>query len=176
MVSQSIFNQILLGYGREAELEADTLGLINAYQAGYDPTQMIKFLRGLKVKEMMTGQTYHSFQSTHPDTRDRIIRAEDMAGSLIRKNGKIELFTKRYLSHISGLDYGGKRNTEDRRIYRKKEFIDLYRVKDGDTFDSIAKQQLGDIKKAMDIATLNNRSQKEKLKHGEIIKLVRERS
>jgi predicted Zn-dependent protease len=176
MVSQSIFNQILLGYGREAELEADTLGLINAYQTGYDPTQMSNFLRGLKFKEMMTGQTYHSFQSTHPDTRDRIIRAEDMASSLVRKNKKIELHREKYLSHIAGLKYGGKRNLMDKRLYRKKEFIDLYRVKEGDTFDSIAEQQLGEKKRAMDIAILNNRSLKEQLKPGETIKLVRERS
>ena len=176
MVSQSIFNQILLGYGREAELEADTLGLINAYQAGYDPAQMTKFLRGLKFKEMMTGQTYHSFQSTHPDTRDRIIRVEDMANSLVRKSRKVELFTERYLSHIAGLEYGGRRSRSDRKIYRKKEFIDLYRVKEGDTFVSIAEQQLGDKKRAMDIAVLNNRRQREQLKPGEIIKLVRERS
>jgi predicted Zn-dependent protease len=164
-----------LGYGREAELEADTLGLINAYQAGYDPTQMIKFLQGLKFKDMMSGQTYHSFRATHPETRDRIIRAEDMANSLFRKNRKVKLYTKRYLSHIVGLKYGGKRNTEDKRLYRKKEFIDIYKVKDGDTFDSIAEQQLGDKKKAMDITILNNRRQNDQLKRGEIIKLVRER-
>ena len=176
MVSQLIFNQILLGYGKEAELEADTLGLINAYQTGYDPIQMTKFLRGLKFKEMISGQTYHSFQATHPDTRDRIIRAEDMANSLVRKNKKIELFRENYLSHIAGLKYGGKRNVMDKRLYRKKEFIDLYRVKEGDTFDSIAEQQLGEKKRAMDIAILNNRSLKKQLKPGETIKLVRERS
>jgi predicted Zn-dependent protease len=176
MVSQSIFNQILLGYGKEAELEADTLGLINAYQAGYDPIQMTKFLRGLKFKEMISGQAYHSFQATHPDTRDRIIRAEDMANSLLRKNKKVELFRENYLSHIAGLKYGGKRNVMDKRLYRKKEFIDLYRVKEGDTFDSIAEQQLGEKKRALDIAILNNHSLKKQLKPGETIKLVRERS
>jgi predicted Zn-dependent protease len=176
MVSRSIFNQILLGYGKEAELEADTLGLINAYQTGYDPIQMIKFLRGLKFKEMISGHTYHSFQATHPDTRDRIIRAEDMANSLVRKNKKIELFKENYLSHIAGIKYGGKRNVMDKRLYRKKKFIDLYRVKEGDTFDSIAEQQLGEKKRAMDIAILNNRSLKKQLKPGETIKLVRERS
>ena len=176
MVSQSLFNQILLGYGRKAELEADTLGLLNAFQSAYDPTQMIKFLRGLKFKEMMSGQTYHSFQATHPDTRDRIIRAEDMAHSLLSRGKKVNLFAERYLSHIAGLEYGGKRNVADRRPYRKKEFIDLYRVKEGDTFDSIAENQLGNIKKAMDIAVLNNRRQNDRLKPGELLKIVRERS
>lgn len=175
MVSQALSNQILLGYGREAELEADALGLLNAHQANYDPAQMLNFLRGLKFKEMMSGQTYHSFQATHPDTRHRIIRAENMAISLNQKNSKVELYTKRYLSHIAGLEYGGKRNLMDRRSYQKKEFVDLYTIKDGDTFDSIAEQELGSKKKVMDIAVLNNRRQFAHLKPGEIIKIVRER-
>lgn len=175
MVSQSLFNQILLGYGREAELEADALGLLNAFQTGYDPREMIHFLRGLKFKEMMSGQTYHSFQATHPETKNRIIRAEDMANSLVRKNKKVEQDKKRYLSHIAGLRYGGKRNLMDKRLYRKKEFIDLYTAKEGDTFDSIAEKQLGNKKKAMDISVLNNRRSYDKLEPGEIIKLVRER-
>lgn len=175
MVSQTIFQQILLGYGREAELEADALGLLNAYQTGYDPRQMVKFLHGLKFKAMMAGQSYHSFQATHPETKERIIRAEDMANSLVRRSGKVEPFKKRYLFHIAGLEYGGKRHLEDKKRYRKKQFIDLYTVKEGDTFDSIAEHQLGNKNKAMDIAILNNRRQYEKLKPGEIIKLVRER-
>ncbi len=175
MVSQALSSQILLGYGREAELESDALGLLNAYQSGYDPKQLINFLRGLKFKEMMTGQTYHSFQSTHPETKNRIIRAEDMAFSLARKNGKMELYKERFFSHIAGLDYGGKRNLLDRRRYRNKEYIDLYTVKKEDTFDSIAKQEYGSNKKAMDIAVLNSRRLHDKLNAGEIIKLVRKR-
>lgn len=175
MVSQSIFSQILLGYGRKAELEADALGLLNANQIGYDSRKMVKFLYGLKFKEMISGQTYHSFQSTHPETRSRIIRAEDMANSLVRKNKDVKLFVGRFLSHIAGLEFGGKRNKMDKRYYPKTEYIDLYTAKKGDTFDSIAEQQLGSKKKAMDIAVLNNRRQYEKLEPGEIIKLIREK-
>lgn len=175
MVSRTLSNQILLGYGREAELEADVLGLLNASQAGYDPTQMAKFLKGLRYKEMLAGQTYHSFQSTHPDTRDRIIRAEDMAYSLARGNTKKKLYSNRFLSHIAGLKYGGKRNIRDKRIYRKEKFIDLYTVQPGDSFETIAREQLGDSKKEMDIAVLNNRRQKDRLKPGETIKIVRQK-
>lgn len=175
MVSQSIFNQILLGYGREAELEADAFGLLNAFQIGYDPREMIKFLYGLKFKEMMSGHIYHSFQSTHPDTRERIIKAEAMADALFRKNKKVSLHGRSFLSHIAGLEYGGKRNLLDKRNYPSKQFIDLYTSKEGDTFDSIAEQQLGNKNKAMEITVLNNRRQYDKLKPGEIIKLIRER-
>jgi len=175
MVSQSIFSQILLGYGRQAELEADALGLLNAHQVGYDSREMIKFLRGLKFKEMMSGQTYHSFQATHPETRNRIIRAEDIAISLSGKNKNVGLFAEGYLSHVAGLEYGGKRSYMDKKPYRKRKFIDLYRTKEGDTFVSIAEKQLGSKKKAMEISVLNNRRQSEKLKSGEIIKLIRER-
>ena len=46
ILSSQMFNQINLGYGRDAELESDAHGLLSAYQAGYDPRSMVDFLKG----------------------------------------------------------------------------------------------------------------------------------
>ena len=112
IVSSQMFNQINLGYGRDAELESDAHGLLSAYEAGYDPRSMVDFLKGLRQHEMMSGQAYHSFQATHPDTKERIIKTGSLSESIInRKNKSVTKNRKVYLNHIQGLSFGGKKHT-----------------------------------------------------------------
>ncbi len=56
----------------------------------------------------------------------------------------------------------------------KKEYIDIYKVKKGDTFQSIAVSQLNDVKKDRDIAVLNGKKVDQKLDEGELLKIVKE--
>ncbi|MFQ5816574.1 MAG: M48 family metallopeptidase [Terriglobia bacterium] len=62
-----------LKFSRNAEREADFLGLQYSYKAGYDPVAMIDFLERLKqgAESKVAG-----IFSSHPMTRDRIRRAE----------------------------------------------------------------------------------------------------
>ena len=57
-----------LPHSREAELEADQVGLINLRQAGYAPIGMITFMKKLTQK----GGSPPAFLSTHPATSQRV--------------------------------------------------------------------------------------------------------
>jgi len=61
-----------LKFSRNAEREADFLGLQYTYKAGYDPVAMVDFLERLKQKEK--GRVPAIF-SSHPMTKNRIQRA-----------------------------------------------------------------------------------------------------
>ena len=173
LVSSQMFNQINLGYGRAAELESDAHGLLTAYQAGYDPRSMVDFLKGLRQQEIMSGQAYHSFQATHPDTKERIIKTGSLSESIINREKKpITKNRKKYLDHILGLSFGGKKHRGDRKNYKKK-YIDIYEVQPGDTFQSIATKELGDEREDLTIAVMNGKRLEDSLKPGEFLKLVR---
>jgi len=67
-----------LKFGRDAEREADMLGIEYQYAAGYDPTAFVDFFEKLEVE----GKEPHNFVArafmTHPMTDDRVRRAESM--------------------------------------------------------------------------------------------------
>ena len=75
----------------------------------------------------MTGQSYHSFQATHPDTKDRVIKADLMASSLERGKKNLTFNREVYLSKIKGLEYGGKPREKRIKNY-KPQYIDIYEV------------------------------------------------
>jgi predicted Zn-dependent protease len=172
-VSTAMFQQINLGYGREAELESDAQGMLTATESGYKPVGIVKFLKNLRRQEIMTGQSYHSFQASHPDTKDRVIKADLLASSVERNKKGLKLNREVYLSKIKGLVYGGK--TGGRKVRNDKpQYIDIYKVRPGDTFQSIAKKELGDIKLDLDISVLNGRKESSQPVPGELIKLIRD--
>ena len=171
-VSSAIFQQINLGYGREAELESDAQGMMNAADAGYQPTSMASFLRNLRKQEIMSGQAYHSFQASHPETKERIIKADLMASSLSHRYSKLQSKQGNFLSHLQGLVYGGREDSEDKRRY-KPQYLEIYTVQEGDTLENIALRELGDKRYALDIAVLNGRKESVAIRPGELLKLVR---
>ena len=173
MVSTQMFNQINLGYGRDAELESDAHGLLSAYEAGYDPRSMVDFLKNLRQHEMMTGQAYHSFQATHPETKERVIRTGTLSQTIVnRSSNQVATYRKNYLDHIRGLAFGGKSHNGDFKSYKEKH-IDIYVVQPGDTFSSIALKELGDDKEDLTIAVLNGKRLKDPLQPGELLKIIR---
>ena len=173
ILSSQLFNQINLGYGRDAELESDAHGLLTAYQAGYDPRSMVDFLTGLRQQEIMSGQAYHSFQASHPDTKERIIKTRSLSESIINRERKaITKNRKEYLNHIHGISFGGKRHRGDRKNHKKK-YVDIYVVQPGDTFKSIAIKELGDEREDQTIAVMNGMRLEDSLKPGELLKVVR---
>lgn len=173
LVSGAMFQQINLGYGREAELESDAQGMLTSTESGYHPVGIVKFLKNLRRQEIMTGQAYHSFQATHPDTKDRVIKAGLMADSVERKNSGLIFKRGEFLSKIKGMVYGGKLRGKTKKNYTP-QYIDVYEVQAGDTFQSIAEKELGDRKLDLDISVLNGRRESSQPIPGESIKLIRD--
>ena len=97
-VSTALFQQINMGYGREAELESDSQGMLNSVEAGYHPISMVNFLKNLRKQEVMSGQAYHGFQASHPETKERIVKAGTFALSLSQKYTASIINRKIYLS------------------------------------------------------------------------------
>ncbi len=66
-----------LKFSRNAEREADSLGLQYLYASGYDPVALVDFLERLKsrAKDDENGGIARLF-STHPMTKDRVVTAE----------------------------------------------------------------------------------------------------
>lgn len=58
-------------HSRQAEYEADQLGLENLRQAGYAPSAMVSFM-----KKLMGTSPLPTFLSTHPATGDRVTRLQ----------------------------------------------------------------------------------------------------
>ncbi len=73
-----------LKFSRNAEREADLLGLQYQYAAGYDPSEFVQFFEKVHA---MAKQQKHSFVSklfsTHPMTEDRIKRAQQEIAAML---------------------------------------------------------------------------------------------
>lgn len=65
-----------LKFSRDAEREADLLGLEYQYAAGYDPTAFVDFFEKLESQEKIRQNFMARAFSTHPMNADRIRRAE----------------------------------------------------------------------------------------------------
>ncbi|MBT5375203.1 MAG: M48 family metalloprotease [Nitrospinaceae bacterium] len=171
-ISSAMSQQIILGYGRDAEIESDQQGILNSKEAGYSPYGMSNFLKSLRRKEIMSGQSYHSFQASHPDTRDRMVKAHLLAGRMTEAEESVNSYRDRYLNTIRGLKYKGQRNARDNKNYKDK-YIDFYIVQQGDTFQSIAEKEMGSKQKDLDISVLNGRKEASQPRPGELLKIVR---
>jgi predicted Zn-dependent protease len=171
-VSTALFQQINLGYGREAEIESDEHGILSGSEAGYNSHGMANFLKSLRRKEIMSGQSYHSFQASHPETKDRVVKAGLLAERMKTESTEANFFQSRYLNQIRGLVYEGKKHPKDLKRYKPK-YIDIYEVKHGDSFQTIAKKELGDKRKDLGLTVLNGRRESSQPKPGELIKIIR---
>ena len=67
-----------LKFGRDAEREADMLGIEYQYAAGYDPTAFVDFFEKLEVEQKEPHNFVARAFMTHPMTDDRVRRAESM--------------------------------------------------------------------------------------------------
>ena len=133
---------------------------------------MANFLKSLRRKEIFSGQSYHSFQASHPETKDRIIKAGLLASRIRPYYSNDKMIRRRYLNQIRGLIYEGKKSPMDTKRY-KPQYIDVYQVKEGDTFQSIAKKELGNKRKDLELTVLNGRKESSQPNPGELIKIIR---
>jgi len=99
----------LLKYGRDAENEADGLGVKYSTKIGYDAAQMAGFFQTLQRTEEQTGAGgIPTFLSTHPNSADRYTRVKGLAAQAKQQAGKAVLNVNRdaYLRSIEGLPFG----------------------------------------------------------------------
>jgi predicted Zn-dependent protease len=94
-------NSLVMGHGRENELEADQAAAQYMAALGYDPAQMIDMLTIMKEMETMQkaqaggGRTYHGIFSTHPRNdmrlRSAVSKAAKTESTKERGNGEDRL-------------------------------------------------------------------------------------
>ena len=106
---------MLSGYGRDHELESDSLGAEYLARTGYDPQAILGVLRTLKAQgdyataqakaEGRQPQTYHGLFASHPDEDTRLkevlTKASFLAPDKPAPDGR-----DAYLKHIDGMVYG----------------------------------------------------------------------
>lgn len=99
------------GFGRDNELEADSLGAEYLYNAGYNPRAMIDVLSVLKnqedfnVRVAQRQPTYHGLFTTHPRNDVRLQQAVAQAGNLPEDQAR-ESDHAVFRAHIDGLLFG----------------------------------------------------------------------
>jgi predicted Zn-dependent protease len=74
---------IFLKFGRDAEREADLLGLQYQYVAGYDPQAFVQFFERVQAKENKKQNLVSKAFDTHPMPQDRIRRVQEEISTLL---------------------------------------------------------------------------------------------
>jgi predicted Zn-dependent protease len=154
---------IMSNYNQEAELEADESGLLMMTQAGYDPRGLVNFLRGLRTRERLTGLGYHGMLATHPETAERIAKAETMSQLLASQRSFEEAGDETYKLHLEGLPYGQR---------HERLRLALYRTEPGDSLASIRQKVMAPDEKAWEVTRLNRLRNSDSIQPGMLLKIV----
>jgi hypothetical protein len=72
-----------LKFSRDAEYEADYLGLQYMYAAGYDPNAFVTFFEKVEAEEKRQPGTVPKFFSTHPPTPERVVVIQKEIGNVL---------------------------------------------------------------------------------------------
>lgn len=99
---------LLLKNSRDAEREADQLGVEYSTKLGYDATEMAEFFNTLKRQSEGGGQALPSLLSTHPDPGERNTTVAQLAMEWKQKTGLTnpKLNRESYLRLLEGMVYG----------------------------------------------------------------------
>jgi predicted Zn-dependent protease len=99
---------LLLKNSRDAEREADQLGVEYSTKLGYDATEMAAFFNTLKRQSEGSGQELPSLLSTHPDPGERNVTVAQLAMEWKQKTGLTnpKLARESYLRLLEGMVYG----------------------------------------------------------------------
>lgn len=141
-------SELLSGFGREMELEADSLGAEFMHKTGYDPQALLQVIGVLKDQEQFqrvqakaSGKpagTYHGLYATHPRNDKRL-------QTVIRKAGELELDEYvespeqpgEFRSHINGLVWGPSvQSTRDENRYYHSKLAFTFEQPEGWTVTS----------------------------------------
>ena len=110
---------LFLKNGREAEIEADRLGVEYGSGAGYDPAGVPRFLSTLARVNALSERGIPNWLSTHPDPGSRVTKAEPVVGRFVSADAK-RINRDQYLERIHGLVFGD--NPKD-GVVRGSEFL-----------------------------------------------------
>jgi predicted Zn-dependent protease len=118
------------GYGREAESEADAIGMKYMVRAGYDPRAARNVFEAFKAQETFElnaaraegrqPQIYHGVFSSHPAPDDRAIAAARNAAAAAQPEGGFVTNRNLYMQALDGLAFGSSRAqgvVRDNRFY-----------------------------------------------------------
>lgn len=124
-----------LKFNRDAEREADFLGLQYMYAAGYDPTAFISFFEKLREREAKSPGSIPKVFSTHPPTKERVGKAQKEIAELLPARDQYVITSSEFDSmqrRLTLLMAGRKmeREEENRPTLRRKK-----RTKDGEKDD-----------------------------------------
>lgn len=113
----------LAGYGREMELQADSLGAEYMAEVGYSTKGMLETISVLKEQEMYSKevadrrgsgpQTYHGVFSSHPSNDKRLQKVINEVE--IHSSSTSSSFNDQYLQKINGMVYGDRESSGVRR-------------------------------------------------------------
>lgn len=89
ILAQVVAGGAMANYGREAEREADGLGVRYMYEAGYDPDGMVRMFQELLAQRRSRPNAVQRFFSSHPLTESRIRDVQGQIAELPPKRGLI---------------------------------------------------------------------------------------
>jgi predicted Zn-dependent protease len=125
---------LVRGYGREHELEADSLGAEYMHKTGYDSYTLLEVIGVLKdqeqfqrVKAKSTGKkvaSYHGLYSTHPRNDARLKQVIRTAGEL-EQHAEDPSRPDEFRQHLEGLVWGASsqgQRADDRYYHNKLNF------------------------------------------------------
>ncbi|MGB7438216.1 MAG: M48 family metallopeptidase [Candidatus Acidiferrum sp.] len=92
-----------LKFSRDAEREADFLGIQYMYKAGYDPNSYVTFFERIQADEKRRPGTIPKMFSTHPPTPDRIEAAQKEIARLLPEKDEYIVTTSEFDSVKSRL-------------------------------------------------------------------------
>lgn len=115
-----------LKFSRNAEREADFLGLQYMYKAGYDPTSFISFFEKIRETERKRPGSVPKIFSTHPPTGDRVTAAQKEIAQLLPARDEYVVTTSefdRVKARLARLEVGRKlqEQEEGRPTLQKKD-------------------------------------------------------
>jgi predicted Zn-dependent protease len=126
-------SELISGYGRDMELEADGLGAEYMYRSGYDVDALLEVIGVLKnqeqyqrVKTRASGKpvgTYHGLYATHP-RNDQRLQTVIRAANDLERDAAVEdpEIPGEFRSHLEGLVWGESVQGQqaDNRYYHNK--------------------------------------------------------
>jgi predicted Zn-dependent protease len=102
----TLFQLLLTSYSRDAEREADNLGVQYALREGYDAAEGAELFRSLQRISEQQGAILPSWQATHPDPGEREQTIRQLARELDPQETAVRTGEETFLQRIEGLVLG----------------------------------------------------------------------
>lgn len=165
----TVSNLYTLKYGRDQEYQADALGIRYMTAAGYNPYAAADILSALADStdlsaqaEGESGRTVPTWASTHPNSEDRVRRAERLAADTGRPQPAAAQDAG-FLRMLDGLPYGEEGSGRAVRVVA---------VGPRDTVDGLAARMAFPAGKRERFLVLNGLNPDRPLRPGTLVKLV----